>query len=448
METVVQINDFVNGIVWGAPLLFLIFATGIYFTVRLGFIQFLNFGWLFRNTIVKSFKNKDNEPVGLGELTSFQAAMTSVSAIVGSGNIAGVATAIVAGGPGALLWMILAAFVGMASKFAEIALGVRFRKVNADGTVYGGAMYYLSNGLKMPWLGSLFAVLVIPFSFMISGVVDTNTIALTLYDRFGVSPTITGVILAVIVASIVFGGIRRVGYACALVAPFMGALYLLTGLAIIVLNIAMVPDAIMEIFRSAFTPTALAGGAVGSVMNCIKSGVARGIYSNEAGLGTAAMVHSGAKVNHPIEQAIWGPVEVFLDTVVVCTISALAIVMSGLWKVGDLDGASLTVAAFEKLLPGDVGAYIALASVVLFGFSCLISYYTYAERAITYLFGQKSTLVVKIFWICAILIGSQTTLGVAWDLADTINGLMIIPNLIGILLLSGGVVKLKKEYFE
>lgn len=447
METIVKINDFVNGIVWGVPLLALIFIVGIYYTVRLGFFQFRHPRFIFRDTVVKAFKKKDDEKPAEGELTSFQAAMTSVAAIVGSGNIAGVATAIVVGGPGALFWIIVAALFGMASKFAEITLGIKYREKDADGAFTGGAMYYLAKGLKQKWLGVLFSILVIPFAFVISGVVDTNTIALTLYDRFSIPTLATGIVLAALTGIIVFGGVKRIGYACSIVAPFMGGAYVLAGLLIIILNIQLLPGAIVEIVKGAFTPTSLAGGAVGSVFMCIKTGVARGVYSNEAGLGTAAMIHAGAKVDHPVEQGVWGVMEVFLDTIVVCTISALAIVMSGLWTSG-LDGATLTVAAFEKLLPGSIGAYICIGSVVLFGFSCLISYYTYAERAVEYIFGAKSKLIVKILWVAVILVGSQTTLGFAWDLADTCNGLMIIPNLIGLLLLSGEVVKLKKEYFE
>lgn len=448
MQLLKEITDFVNGIVWGAPLLALIFATGVYFTIRLGFFQFRHPVFLVKNTIVKAFKKKDEKDVALGELTSFQAAMTSVSAIVGSGNIAGVATALVAGGPGALFWMIVAAMFGMASKFAEITLGIKYREMNDDGTVSGGAMYYLEKGLHQKWLGILFSILVIPFAFVISGVVDTNTIATTLYDHFQIPTLITGLILAAVVGVIVFGGGKRVGYVCSLVAPFMGGAYVIAGLVLILVNIGSLPAALAEIVRCAFTPTALAGGAVGSVFMCIKNGVARGMYSNEAGLGTAAMVHSGAKVNHPVEQGVWGPVEVFLDTILVCTITALAIVMSGLWKSGEFDGASLTVAAFQKMLPGNIGFYISIGSVVLFGFSCLISYYVYAEQAATYIFGKKSRFVIRVLWIVAVLVGSQSTLGFVWDLADTFNGLMIIPNLIGILLLSNEVVSLKKDYFS
>ena len=447
MDFIVKVNDFVNGIVWGVPILVLILATGLYFTIRLGFFQFTHFGFLFRDTIVKAFKKKDEEKPAKGELTSFQAAMTSVSAIVGSGNIAGVATAIVVGGPGALFWMIIAAIFGMASKFAEITLGIKYRKFNEDGTVRGGAMYYLADGLKQKWLGILFSILVIPFAFVISGIVDTNTIATTLFDEFRIPTIATGIFLAVVTGIIVFGGAKRVGYVCAVIAPFMGGAYLLAGLFIIILNIGQVPSAIGTIIKAAFNPSAATGGIIGSIFITMKMGVARGMYSNEAGLGTAAMVHSPAKVDTPSEQGVWGPIEVFLDTIVVCTITALAIVMSGLWTTG-LDGATLTVNAFKVMLPGNVGYWIAIGSVILFGFSCLISYYDYASQAAEYLFGEKIKWFVRGFWVVAIVVGSQTTLGFVWDLADTFNGLMIIPNLIGILILSNEVVKEKKAYFE
>ncbi|MBQ2527924.1 MAG: sodium:alanine symporter family protein, partial [Spirochaetales bacterium] len=368
MDFIVKVNDFVNGIVWGVPILVLILATGLFFTIRLGFFQFTHFGFLFKDTIVKAFKKKDEEKPAKGELTSFQAAMTSVSAIVGSGNIAGVATAIVVGGPGALFWMIIAAIFGMASKFAEITLGIKYRKFNEDGSVRGGAMYYLADGLKQKWLGILFSILVIPFAFVISGIVDTNTIATTLFDEFKIPTIATGIVLAVITGIIVLGGAKRVGYVCAVIAPFMGGAYLLAGLCIIILNIGQVPSALGTIIKAAFNPAAATGGVIGSILVTMKMGVARGMYSNEAGLGTAAMVHSPAKVDTPSEQGVWGPIEVFLDTIVVCTITALAIVMSGLWTTG-LDGATLTVNAFKVMLPGNIGYWIAIGSVILFGFS-------------------------------------------------------------------------------
>ena len=446
MNAIVTANDFVNGIVWGVPLLILIFVTGIYYTVRLGAFQFTHPIALFKETIAKAFQKKD-DTTAPGELTSFQAAMTSVAAIVGSGNIAGVATAIVLGGPGALVWMLLAALIGMSTKFAEVTLGMRYREIREDGSTAGGAMYYLAAGLKQKWLGVLFSVLVIPYAFVISAVVDTNSIALALEERWSVPTLATGLVLAALTAIVIFGGLKRIGHVSAVLAPFMGGLYILSGILIILLHISDVPAAIATIFQSAFNPAAFTGGAVGSIFVCMRYGIARGIYSNEAGLGTAAMVHSGAKANHPVEQGLWGAMEVFLDTVLVCSVTALTIVLSGLYNTG-LDGSVLTMRAFDAMLPGNLGGLICLASLVLFGFTCLISFYTYAERAAEYIFGSGSKLVIKLVWVAMIVVGSQTTLGFAWDLADTINGLMIIPNLIGLLLLSNEVVKLKKDYFR
>ena len=445
-EAIVNINGAINDFVWGVPCLVLLMGTGLYYTIRLGFMQFRHPGFLFKETVVKAFKKKDDANKAPGELTSFQAAMTSVGAIVGSGNIAGVATAIVVGGPGAVFWMLLAALIGMSTKFAEVTLGVKYREVREDGSVGGGAMYYLANGLKQKWLGVLFSILVIPYAFVISAVVDTNTIALAVENEFAVPTWITGVILAVAAGVIIFGGIKRIGRASEIIAPFMGGAYILAGLAVVLLNIGQVPAALVQIVKGAFDPAAVTGGAIGSMFVAMRYGVARGIFSNEAGAGTAAMVHCGAQVDHPVEQGLWGAVEVFLDTVLVCLVSALTVVLSGLWNTG-LDGAVLTMEAFEMMLPGKIGSYICLGAILLFGFSCLISFYTYAERAAVYMFGAKSRFWIKLIWVGMIFVGSQTTLGFAWDLADTINGVMIIPNLIGLLLLSGEVIKLKKEYF-
>ncbi|MGI5977401.1 MAG: alanine/glycine:cation symporter family protein [Candidatus Limivicinus sp.] len=447
MKILQQVNDTVNGIVWGIPTIILIGLVGLYYTVILKGVQFTKFGYFIKHTIGDLFK-KAKLSSGKGDITSLQAAMTSISAVVGSGNIAGVATAIASGGPGALFWMVVAALIGMATKYAEIILGMLYRKENPDGSVEGGAMYYLARGLNCKWLGTLFAFLVIPFAFVISPVVDTNTIAVTLEAQFSIKPIFTGIVLAVICGIIVFGGLKRIGSVCEWIAPFMGGMYILAGLVIIVLNIEKLPFALWQIIRGAFNPRAVTGGVVGTVFMCMRYGVARGMYSNEAGVGTAAMIHSGAKVDHPVQQGMWGPVEVFIDTVVVCSITALSIVLSGLWRDGQYDGAVLTMRAFEKLLPGSLGTYICLGAIILFGFSCLISYFTYAQRAATYLFGSKSTVVIKILWVLFILIGSVSTLGFAWDLADTFNGLMIIPNLIGLIFLSKKVVCANRDYWE
>jgi AGCS family alanine or glycine:cation symporter len=449
MDFIVEANNVVNGIVWGWPIIILIFGAGLFLSIRLGFPQIRNIGFVCRQTLGKAFKKGgDENKRGTGEISSFQAAMVSVSAIVGSGNIAGVATAIVMGGPGAVFWMLFAAFFGMASKFVEIALGIKYREIRKDGSVGGGAMYYIAKGLNQKWLAVIFSVLVIFVYFIIACIVDTNTIAIAVNERFGTPVIVTGSVLAMMTAVVVFGGIKRIGRVCEILSPFMAGGYLLAGIVIILIHITKVPAAVVEIVKGAFTPAGVTGGAVGSVFVVIRYGFARGMFSNEAGMGTAAMVHSGARVKDPIEQAVWGPVEVFLDTVLVCSISAITIVLSGLWADGSLDGAALTMRAFDAMLPGNWGGLICLGAVILFGYSCLISTYTYAERAAEYLFGSKTKYIIRGLWILTIVVGSITTLGFAWDLADTFNGLMIVPNLITIVILSGQAVKLKKDYFS
>ncbi|MDD5833021.1 MAG: sodium:alanine symporter family protein [Clostridiales bacterium] len=447
MEFIATVNGYINDFVWGVPCIILIMVVGIVMTVRLKFIQFRNWGFLIRQTYVKAFKGEKDESED-GDITSFQAAMVSVSAVVGSGNIAGVATAIVLGGPGALFWTLVAALVGCATKFAEIALGLKYREKMSDGSWAGGPMYYLANGLHQKWLGSLFAILMIFAGFMISAVVDTNTMAAAIQEQFGVNPMISGIVFMILTGIVIFGGITRIGEVCGLLSPFMAGAYLLCGLLVIILNIAKLPTAIVQIITLAFNPRAAGGGLAGaSIMMVMRYGFARGIFSNEAGIGTAAITHASAKVNSPGEQALWGPLEVFVDTFVVCTITGLAVVMSGLWDTG-IDGAALTMRAFETLLPGTFGSYVVLFAEVLFGFSCLISWYNYVEKAGDFLWGSKAKQILKALWLVFILVGSATTLGLAWDLADTANGLMIIPNTIGILLLGKEIVKIKEEYYD
>ena len=441
---IIKINNIINQIVWGVPLLTLIFFTGIFYTVRLGFFQFKYVKVIFQDTLGCLF-NKRKKSVA--NISSFQAAMTSVCAIVGSGNIVGVATAIVIGGPGTIFWMWIAAFFGMATKFAEIVLGILYRKNLPDGSTTGGAMYYLAEGLHCKLCGRIFSVLVIPFAYVVSGIVDSNTIAGIVYEKCGISTVVTGIILAVFVGYVILGGITKIGRVCSIVAPFMGAFYLLAGLLILLVHIQEVPMAFKLIFQNAFNLQSAFSGSAGTIFLCIKNGVARGVYSNEAGLGTAAMLHSGAQVRHPVQQGVWGPVEVFFDTMIVCTVSGLTIILSGLWKSTSNKGAALTMNAFEQLMPGKWGGWIVFIAVILFGFTSLISYYIYAERAIIFLSLKVKPRWTRFLWIISIFIGSQSTLGVVWNFADTCNGLMIIPNLVGLLFLSNKVVNIKKDYF-
>ena len=389
-----------------------------------------------------------NEDDGHGEVTSFGALCTALSATIGTGNIVGVATAIAAGGPGALFWMVVAAFIGMATKFSEIALGIKYREIRKDGTVDGGPMYYISKGLHCRWLGVFMSICVIFYAIVISGIIDINTMAAVLDERFSVPTVGTGVFFAILTGICIFGGAKRIGHVCEVLAPFMGGAYILGGLLIIVLNISQVPGAIALILKAAFTPRAVTGGAVGSIFIAMRYGCARGIFSNEAGVGSAAMVHCNATVQHPMEQAVWGPVEVFLDTVLVCSVSGIAVVMSGLYTDPDLDGARLTMAAFDKLLPGSWGGLITLGAVLLFGFSCLITFNIYVERGATFVFGEKVRPLIRILWVICVFVGAISGESVVWDIADTVNGIIIFPNLIALWVLSKELVAMKKEWTD
>lgn len=444
MEKIIQINDLINSIVWGPYMIALLVGTGIFLSIRLGFVQVVDFKSIMKNTVGKMFK----KPSGVdGDITSGQAGLTAIAAVVGTGNIAGVATAIAIGGPGAVFWMWVSAFFGMATKFSEIALGIKYREKKEDGSIAGGAMYYLDKGLHNKFLSYFFCVMVIITYFIMGAIVDTNSIALSVQEQWGIKPVITGIVLATLTGVVILGGIKRMGQVCEFLTPFMGGLFIIAGLSVLVLNFSEIPGAFKLIFTSAFKPIAATGGFAGAAVGqIVKMGFARGLFSNEAGMGSSPIIHSSAQVNHPIEQAIWGVTEVFIDTIIICTITAITIVISGEWTTG-VSGVALTMRAFNKTLPGNIGSYIILGSAVLFGYSCLISVNYYCERAGEYLFGPKCIIPMRILWIIFIVIGSMGGLEFVWALADTANGLMAIPNLIGLIYLSKAVVDLKKEYF-
>ena len=445
MEKIIEINSFINGIVWGPYMLAFLVGTGIFLTFRLGFTQVVDFKFIMKNTVGKMFGKSSTGAEG--DITSSQAGLSAIAAVVGTGNIAGVATAIAIGGPGAVFWMWLSAFFGMASKFSEITLGIKYREKMKDGTVAGGAMYYLDKGMNSKFLSYFFSVMVIIAYFIMGAVVDTNSVALSVQEQWGIQPIITGIVLAVATGVVILGGIKRMGRVCEYLSPFMGGIFIIAGLAVILLNINKVPGALALIFSSAFRPIAATGGFVGaSFGQMVKMGIARGLFSNEAGMGSSPILHSSAQVNHPIEQSIWGVAEVFIDTMLICTMTALPIIISGEWTTG-VSGVALTMRAFNATLPGNIGSYIILGAVLLFGYSCLITVNFYCERAGEYLFGPKVVKPIRYLWIICIVIGSLGGLEFVWDLADTANGLMAIPNLIGLIFLSGTVVSLKKEFF-
>lgn len=450
METFYAVNDAVNGFIWGPVAIIMLLGTGLFLGVRYGFPQFAHLPFIIKHTIGKAFgqARKDASENGEGDITSFQAAMTAIAAVCGSGNIAGVATAVVLGGPGALFWMWVAAFVGMCTKMSEITLGVKYRVFDSYGNACGGPMYYLANGLGQKWLGAIYALLAIPAGIVISAVVDTNSMTTAITAAWDIPPLAIGIFFIVITAIVIIGGISRIGAVCEWLAPFMGGLYIVAGLIIVFTNLPELPHAIGQIVRGAFCLDAELGGAAGmTLMTVMRFGFARGIFSNEAGLGTAGMVHASAKVKHPMEQGIWGATELWIDTLLVCTVTGLTVVMSGLWTVGeDLSSSALTMAAFNTFIPG--GKWIVLGAMFLFGYSCLITWYYEVERAMIFLFGDKTKTLTKILWLFGILVGSLSSLGFVWDLTDTLNGLMMLPNLVGLLLLSGTVAKLKKEWFS
>lgn len=444
MDKIYSINDKLNEIVWGPYMIFLLVGVGIFLTIRLKGIQFGKFGYIVKNTIGKAFKNSEGE----GSISSAKAGLTSIAAVVGTGNIAGVATAVAIGGPGAVFWMWVSAIFGMATKFSEITLGIYFREKKDDGTYSGGAMYYIEKGIHSKLLAGFFSVMVIIAYFVVGAIVDTNSICISVHTQFGIPTIATGIAFSILTAIVILGGITRIGDVCQWLTPFMCGIYVIAGLAVIVLNIREVPSAIGEIFKGAFTPAGATGGFAGTTfMIMVTKGMARGLFSNEAGLGSSTIIHSSAIVKHPVEQGIWGATEVFVDTLVVASITGLAIVISGAWKTG-LDGAALTMKAFEMALPGKIGSYIVMLSAILFGYSCLISANYYCEKAAEYLFGKHSAIPIRIVWCIFIIIGSIGGLKFVWDLADTCNGLMAIPNLVALLVLSPIVVRLTKEYFQ
>ncbi len=442
MEAIMNINNWLNGIVWGPPMLILIVGTGLFLSISTGFFSITKLGYILKNTLLKMFSK---EGKGEGEVTAFQAVATALAATVGTGNIAGVATAIASGGPGAVFWMWIAAIRGMTTKFAEVVLAVNFREKTEDGRFVGGPMYYITNGLGWKWLAVLFAVFGAFAAFGIGNMVQSNSVAEALQNSFNIKPWITGAVLAVVTGLVIIGGIKRIGAFTEKLVPFMAAIYIIGGLVILIMNVSHIPAAFGLIFSSAFTGKAAVGGFAGAaVSQAIRFGVARGVFTNEAGLGSAPIAHAAATTDHPVRQGLWGVFEVFADTLVICSITALAIVSSGVWESG-LTGAALTTSAFDATLPG--GGYIVSIGIVLFAFSTIVGWEYYGERCAEYLFGPKANMIYRILWIPFVLIGAIGGLEFVWSLADTMNGLMAIPNLIGVIALSGTVLKLTKDFF-
>ncbi|WNF48774.1 sodium:alanine symporter family protein [Pseudomonas sp. SG20056] len=444
MEFVNTLVNQLNGVVWGPPMLVLILGTGLFLMLRLKFMPLSKIGAGFK----LMWQGRQKGDAESGEISPFQALMTCLAATVGTGNIAGVATAIFLGGPGALFWMWCTALVGMATKYCEVVLAVHYREKDERGEHVGGPMYAIKNGLgkKWLWLGTAFAIFGGFAGFGIGNMVQVNSMAAALQTTFNIPLWVTGVVTMVIVGLVILGGIKRIGKVAATLVPFMCVAYIIAAMVVLVVNAAEIPKAFEMIFTYAFTPIAATGGFAGAaVMAAIRFGVARGIFSNEAGLGTAGIAQAAGTTNSPVRSGMIGMLGTFIDTIIICSMTGLAIITSGVWTSG-ASGAALSAAAFEQAMPG-VGGYILTLALVVFAFTTILGWSYFGEKCWEYMVGTKSILPFRILWVVAVPFGAIAQLDFAWLVADTLNGLMAIPNLLSLLLLSPIVVKLTKDHF-
>jgi AGCS family alanine or glycine:cation symporter len=442
LETLRQWHSTLNGWVWGPVTMALLMGTGLYLTVLTRAVQFRWLGRALREVLGKVFSKSAAE----GTVTPFQAVSTALASTVGVGNIAGVSTAITIGGPGALFWLIVSGLLGMCTKFAEIVLALTYREKDDTGTYRGGAMYILKNGLHAPWLGTVFALLTALAAFGIGNMVQANSVAESVRASFGVSNALTGVAIVVLTGIVVLGGIKRIADVTQYLVPFMCLTYLLGGAVILVRYASHLPGVISMVLSAAFNGQAAVGGFAGAgVAQAIRFGVARGLFSNEAGLGSAPMAHAAARTDHPVRQGLYGIFEVFVDTILVCATTGLIVLATGEWSKGET-GAALAARAFETGLPGVWGDTVVTVGIVTFAFSTLLGWSFYGETAIAYLLGTKSILPYRLLWLVAAYLGATGSLHLVWDIADTLNGLMALPNLVALLLLSGVVVRSLREF--
>lgn len=457
LQIIETINTAVNNFIWGVPAMVCIFGVGLYLSIRTNFLQIRKFPYAIKTTLGRIFRKRDASD---GAITPFQAVCTALAATVGTGNIAGVAGAIAIGGPGAIFWMWVSALFGMCTKYAEVTLAVHYREINANGELVGGPMYYIKNGLskKWHWLAYLFAAFGVLTVFGTGNATQVNTIttainsALLNYNvisesAVSTSNLIIGIIIAILIAMILLGGIKRIGHVTEKLVPFMALLYILLGLGVILLNIQNVPAVFASIFRGAFQPRAVTGGIVLSMFTSLKKGVSRGIFSNEAGLGTGSIAHACADTKKPVKQGMFGIFEVFTDTIVICTLTALVILCSSVAvDYGKAAGAELTILGFTSTYGSWVSIFTAVA-MCCFAFSTAVGWGLYGARCIEFLFSEKVIKPFMVIYSLVAILGATANLGLMWSIAETFNGLMAIPNLIALFLLSGTVVKLTKEYF-
>ena len=458
LATIESINNVVNNFIWGVPAMICIVGVGLLLSIRTGFLQIRKFPYAMKVTIGRMLKKREASD---GALTPFQAVCTALAATVGTGNIAGVAGAIAIGGPGAVFWMWISALLGMCTKFSEVTLAVHFREKNAEGDLVGGPMYYIKNGLKKQWhwLAYLFAAFGVLTVFGTGNATQVNTITTAidsaLYNYGVISEQnvstlnlVIGIILAVLIGLILLGGIKRIGQVAEKLVPFMAVIYIILAIGVVILNYRNIPTVFASIFKGAFSPASVTGGAVGSFFMSMKKGVSRGIFSNEAGLGTGSIAHACADTRKPVKQGFFGIFEVFVDTIVICTLTALVILCSGVpVGYGDAAGAELTILGFTSTYGSWVSIFTAIA-ICCFAFSTIIGWGLYGTRCVEFLLGTRANRPFMILYALVAIVGATMELGLMWNIAETFNGLMVIPNLIAVFLLSGVVVRLVKEYFD
>lgn len=457
LSVVESINNVVNNFIWGVPAMICIIGVGLFLSIRTRFLQIRKFPYAMKVTLGRMLKKREASD---GALTPFQAVCTALAATVGTGNVAGVAGAIAIGGPGAVFWMWVSALLGMCTKFFEVTLAVHFRETNAQGELVGGPMYYIKNGLSKhwQWLAYLFSAFGVLTVFGTGNATQVNTIvtaidsALYNYDlvseqSVGTLNLVLGVILAALIALILLGGIKRIGQVTEKLVPFMAVMYIVLALGVVLLHLNAVPQVFSAIITGAFRPAAVTGGAVGSFFLSMKKGVSRGIFSNEAGLGTGSIAHACADTRKPVKQGFFGIFEVFVDTIVICTLTALVILCSGVTVgYGQAAGAELTISGFTATYGGWVSIFTAIA-MCCFAFSTILGWGLYGTRCIEFLFGSRVNKPFMVVYSLVAIVGATMNLGLMWSIAETFNGLMLIPNLVAVFLLSGVVVKLVKEYF-
>ena len=457
VSTIESVNGALNSFAWGPLMLLLLVGTGIYLTVRVNWLQVTHFGRILKNTVGTLFEKQDSKDHG-ANISPFQAVTTALAGTVGTGNIAGVTGAIFTGGAGAVFWMWVAAFFGMITKYAEILLAMKYRIKDENGVYHGGPMYYIENGIgkSWKWLAVIFCLLGGFASFGIGNIAQSSEISGALTDLFKLPPLASGILIAVVVALVTLGGIKRIGKVTSLLVPFMSVFYIVAGIILILMRITHIPAVFGQIFAGAFSFKSVGGGLFGyTIMMAMKQGFARGVFSNEAGLGSAPIAHAASSTEDPCKQAIWGVFEVFIDTIVICSITAFAVLLSGILDVeGGLSAfaskGAAAAAAFNTILPGTLGGKIIELSLLFFALSTILSWAYYGENCWGYLTKNNKVFILayKIIFSLVCIVGAMGSGTLMWDIADTLNGLMAIPNLIALLMLSGVVAKVTKDYFS